>query len=168
MIFAVDPVTTTVQGPLGGWDVVVLQFGAFGLLSYVIVILAPQLLRELMADRKARDQSELEERTKRDKDAREERQAREMTFVNVVTVLESKFGERNSQVIRQMELERESCERRHSNIEVSLKDTRHATKQLEQQIALLADGIWQDSADKVPRPNRPSRRATAGGQTDAS
>lgn len=147
MLFAIDPVTT-VQGPLGGWDVVILQFGAFGLLTYVIVVLAPQILRELMAERKQRDQAALEERAKREKAEREERRVREDTFVKVVDVLETKFGDRNALIIRQMEMEREACRLQYLEQMNAHKETRHRINNLGEQIGLMADMAWQESEEK--------------------
>lgn len=164
-LFAADPVTTTVSGPLGGWDEVLIRSGAFGVLTYVVTILAPQLLREMMKSRESRDQAEMEERTKREKDAREERQAWAMTLVNALATLETKFGERNSLIIRQIEMEREMCSRNHVENQAAHKEVRHAVRNISEQLALMADVAWQESNEKATAPIK--RRHVPGGKPDA-
>lgn len=60
--------------PLGGWMQVVLQAGAFGLLSYIVIVLYPRAT----------------------KDARDERAVRDESFTSLVSALQEKFENRNT------------------------------------------------------------------------
>lgn len=72
--------------PLGVWGGLILQGGAFALLTYVVVRLAPMALKE----------------------AREEREKRDATFQAVITGLEVKFDERSEKIVRAVEAQTQS------------------------------------------------------------
>lgn len=67
---------------------VVIQGGALSLLAYVIVYLAPRLLRE-----------EREERALREKEYRAEREARDDKFERIVSSNEVKFEQRSAAMV---------------------------------------------------------------------
>lgn len=70
--------------PFAGWFTAVIQAGSFGLLTVIVVILAPKMSREAR-----------EERNTRDKDWREERQNRDAQFLAALTSVQTGFAERN-------------------------------------------------------------------------
>lgn len=75
--FLADTVTQSPIDPLGGWTAIILQAGAFGLLTYVVVYLAPKALRDATAEREARDKM----------------------FNDLVMALQTKFEARNDKMI---------------------------------------------------------------------
>lgn len=46
-----------IPDPLGGWASIILQAGAFGLLTYVVVVLFPRTMKEQTEERERRDKS---------------------------------------------------------------------------------------------------------------
>lgn len=67
--------------PLGGWFAVLLQGGAFGLLTYIVAVLGPRYFR----------------------DAREERDKRDSNFIAMAEILQTKFAERNAILAQHIE-----------------------------------------------------------------
>lgn len=63
--------------PLNGWFGVILQGGAFALLTYIVVWMAPDALKQ----------------------AREERQSRDAIFSAIIDVIQLKTDERNKELI---------------------------------------------------------------------
>jgi hypothetical protein len=67
--------------PFGGWGTMILQAGAFGLLTYVVVFMYPRASKE----------------------AREERESRDQLFSGMVHTLQEKFEERNEKIVASVE-----------------------------------------------------------------
>ena len=63
--------------PLAMWGGLILQGGAFGLLTYIVVVFAPRVMR----------------------DAREERESRDKAFSSTIDALQTRFEARNQEVI---------------------------------------------------------------------
>ena len=63
--------------PLGGWGQLMIQAGAFGLLTYIVVFLFPTMRKE----------------------ERDEREKRDAAFQAVIDALHEKFDERNSSIV---------------------------------------------------------------------
>jgi hypothetical protein len=70
----------------GGWPNLILQAGSFGLLAILVVWLGPNLFKELRAEREARD----------------------VRFENIVSMLQHKFEERNNALIAMIENQHDS------------------------------------------------------------
>lgn len=75
--------------PMAGWISLVVQLGALGILAYVVMYLAPQLMREVRADRAGMD----------------ERHAR------TLELLQTKFEARTSLTVAAIERQTERLER---------------------------------------------------------
>ncbi len=75
------PVVPVPPDPLGGWGTLVLQGGAFALLAWIVMRLAPAVL----------------------KDAREEREKRESIFTAVIGALQDRQDTRNKEIVDAIE-----------------------------------------------------------------
>lgn len=80
-LLAQVPIPTSGADPLGGWGVLLLQCGSFGLLVYILTIMVP---KELDAQR-------------------DERRARDESFANLVTKLEEDCAGRTKELAQQIE-----------------------------------------------------------------
>lgn len=80
MLFALLAQAADTATPLGGWGSLVLQGGAFGLLTYIVAYLAPQLMKE----------------------SRKEREARDQLFNTVMDALQTRFDDRNRAVVKEI------------------------------------------------------------------
>lgn len=79
--FFADAATAVAADPMGGWGSLILQGGAFGLLTFMVTILIP---REM-------------------KSAREERERRENHFAQILDNLNTKFDDRNGHLVNAIE-----------------------------------------------------------------
>ena len=88
---------------LGGWGSLVLQAGAFGLLTYIVIFSFPTYTKEV----------------------REERERREVAFTGLIDALQTKFGDRNALLRAAIELQTEKLAAKldtHTEVVESLVD----------------------------------------------
>lgn len=69
--------TEAIADPMSGWPSLILQGGAFMLLAYVVIRIAPSMM----------------------KDMRDERETRDLRFERVVALLQTSFLERNATIL---------------------------------------------------------------------
>ena len=72
--------------PVGRWAVLILQAGSFGLLTYMVVKLGPEVMKAATAERMQRDQ----------------------IFATIVEKMESKFDARTEATIRALQIQTEA------------------------------------------------------------
>ncbi len=76
--FSASPMFAQAVGdPSVGWGSLILQAGAFGLLTYIVIVLYP----------------------KQQKDVREERERRDDVFKSMLDTLQTKFEDRNREIV---------------------------------------------------------------------
>ena len=74
------------SNPAEFWPTFVIQAGAFGLLTYIVVFLAPKIIQE----------------------TKEERLARDQRFESIVLAMQTRFEERNNKIIEALDTRSDS------------------------------------------------------------